>query len=135
MAEKKIPLSPTNIARANALASAILEQAEVDQALARASSKALAKLLTSDQAQALLELDDESLAVAGWTRDEVTIAFHALKGPKEVPYGLRMAHERYVARVRVRGETDDAPSAVAAIVALPPTQALAPVEVDPEETE
>jgi hypothetical protein len=132
MAEKPKALTPIAQARVAVLQEAIIRQAETDATIASVSARAQG--MSEEDIKALLALSDLGIEQRGWSREELNIALKSLLPTSKVPFGLRMAHERYVTRVRVRDGADESVPAEAAVVVIPQptTQALEAPEDEEE---
>lgn len=99
--------------REHQLAVMLAEVAEEDVHLLRAAARA-AELDSAEQATALLSMPRTELAEQGWTREELRIARDARANAREVPFYVKMAHERTL--MRYRGQDGAPPPGEAVIV-------------------
>lgn len=102
-------------AREHLLAEMLSEVAAEDVHLLRAAGRA-SELDSAEQATALLSLPRSELEAQGWTREELRVARDARSNSREVPFYVKMAHERTL--MRYRGN-DGAPPAAEALIVLP----------------
>lgn len=109
-------------AREAALAHMLAEVAEDDVGVLRAASRA--RELENDS-HSLLALPTPELERLGWTRQELRVALDARECAKEVPFYLKMTHERSL--MRYRGQDGVAPGAEGMIIN--PQAEPAPIEV------
>lgn len=100
-------------AREHALATMLAEVAEEDVHLLRAAARA-GELDSVEQANAMLALPRDELEAQGWTKAELRIARDARICTREVPFYVKMAHERTL--MRYRGQDGAAPPQEAVIV-------------------
>lgn len=105
---KALARRPVNIvrrARNGALATMLAEVAENDCAVVMAAGRA-AEIDSTEAGKALLALPRTELEAQGWaSRAELRIAVDAKHNTREVPFYLRMAHERTL--LRYRGQDGD----------------------------
>lgn len=101
-------------ARNGALATLLADVAESDVAVCLSAARA-AELDSIEQGKAMLALPRAELEAQGWaSREELRIAIDGKHNTREVPFYLRMAHERVL--LRYRGQDGDNGAARAVIV-------------------
>lgn len=124
-------MSPATQARLAVLQNALIAQEATDAAIADISSRAMK--LSPDDLKRLVSMTNEQLEAEGWTRDEVNVAGYALLNWQSMPAALRMAHDRHITRLRVRGEKQGSQTAQGFVIPSQEAPAASTKALEPED--
>jgi hypothetical protein len=114
------PLDANAARRLNALIVMLQEQALGDAHAAEAARRACEEFLTQEQVRDILGTHtDDQLASKGWTRQALTLAYHALAPKNSAAFGLCAATERHLNRLRARENSGDSGKEAAMGFVLP----------------
>lgn len=116
-------------ARSGALVSMLAEVAENDLAVALAASRA-AEIESVDAGRALMALPVAELQRLGWaSRAELQVAIDAKQSTREVPFYMRMSHERTL--MRYRGQEGERPERAVIVTPNEPAEPATNTEEPP----